>query len=390
MMRVAYVNADPGVPAFGTKGSSIHVQEVLRAMLATGADVELFTRRVDNSPPPDLTGVALHVLPPLPRDNPAAREQAAVAANPEVMRLLSLGAFDLIYERYSLWSDAGMQFAHSHGIPGVLEVNAPLIEEQSHYRDLIDRTLAEAVARRSFFAAKLICAVSDGVAAYVRRFPEANGKVVVVPNAVDPRRFLHRPAAALPAPDGVFTIGFVGTLKPWHGLDVLAEAFQVFHASHPMSRLLIVGDGPERTRLEKQLHGAMVTFAGAVAPDRIPAFLASMDVAVAPYPKLEPFYFSPLKLYEYMAAGLPVVASCIGQIEKVIDHAVTGWLVEPGNPKALAEALTTLVHDLDLRQRLGQAARAAVCQRHTWDTAIRRIFDLAFSGMKSPHTVERY
>jgi glycosyltransferase involved in cell wall biosynthesis len=388
-MRVAYVNADPGVPAFGTKGSSIHVQEVIRAMLAAGADVELFTRRADHSAPADLIGVGVHVLPPLPKDNPAAREQAAVAANPEVMRLLSPGAFDLIYERYSLWSDAGMQFAHGHGIPGVLEVNSPLIEEQSQYRDLIDRTLAEQVSRRAFFGARLICAVSDGVAAYVRRFPEADGKVVVVPNAVDPRRFLDPPAAALPASSGTFTVGFVGTLKPWHGLSLLAEAFREFHARQPMSRLLIVGDGPERPRLEEQSKGLNVIFTGAVASDSIPALLASMDLAVAPYPKIEAFYFSPLKLYEYMAAGLPIVASRIGQIEKVIDHAITGWLVEPGNPKALAETMLTLVNHPELRRRLGKAARAAAFERHTWESAVRRIFDLAFTGMKSPHRAER-
>jgi glycosyltransferase involved in cell wall biosynthesis len=383
-MRVAYVNADPGVPAFGTKGSSIHVQEVIRAILMAGADVELFTRRVDGNPPADFAAVSVHLLPPVVKDNPAAREQTAVAANPEVMRLLSLGAFDIIYERYSLWSDAGMVFARSHGIPGVLEVNAPLIEEQSRYRHLIDRQLAEQLSCRAFGAATLICAVSDGVAAYVRRFPEANDKIVVVPNGVDPSRFLN-PIAALPPPAGVLTLGFVGTLKPWHGLDVLTAAFHDFHASHPMSRLLIVGDGPERVRLEERLRGTNVIFTGAVAADKIPALLASMDIAVAPYPKIEPFYFSPLKLYEYMAAGLPIVASRIGQIEKVIEHAVTGWLVEPGNPNALAEAMATLVNNNELRRRLGKAARAAACERHTWESALRRIFDLAFSGTKSPH-----
>jgi glycosyltransferase involved in cell wall biosynthesis len=388
-MRVAYVNADPGVPAFGTKGCSIHVQEVIRAMLLAGADLELFTRSVDDNVSGDLSGVRVHVLPPLPKDNPAAREQAAVAANGEVAQLLSLGAFDLVYERYSLWSDAGMQFAHRHGIPGVLEVNAPLIDEQSAYRELIDRPLAEDVSRRAFFAATLICAVSDGVAAYLRGFPEADGKVVVMPNGVNAARFLDRPPPALPGQNGVFTIGFVGTLKPWHGLGVLAEAFKDFHVLHQTSRLLIVGNGPERPRLEEQLAASNVIFTGAVAPDKIPALLASMDLAVAPYPKIEPFYFSPLKLYEYMAAGLPVVASRIGQIEKVIEHAVTGWLVEPGNPKALSEAMGTLLNNPELRGRLGQAARAAALERHTWQSTVGRIFDLAFSGPKTPHRAER-
>lgn len=382
-MRIAYVNADSGVPAFGRKGCSIHVQEVIRAMVQAGAEVELFTRRVDGTVPADLGAVRVHRLSALPKHE--SREQGAVAANAETIQLLSMGAFDLVYERYSLWSDAGMQFAQRSGVPGILEVNAPLIDEQSDYRGLVDRALALEVARRAFSAATLIVAVSDEVASYVRTFSQADGKVAVVPNAVNPQRFLHRPAPALPAASGVFTIGFVGTLKPWHGLDVLAQAFREFQGRHSASRLLIVGDGPERSRTEERLRGLDVVFTDAVPPDEIPALLASMDVAVAPYPKLKNFYFSPLKLYEYMAAGVPVIASRIGQIEKVVAHGVTGWLVEPGDAKALAHGLSTLLDDSQLRRRMAEKARGVALKEHTWENAVRRIFDLAFAGLKSPH-----
>src|SRR5262249_53202779 len=82
--------------------------------------------------------------------------------------------------------------------------------------------------------------------------------------------------------------------------------------------LLIVGDGPERPRLEADLCARglreLTQFTGSVDSDEVPGLLASMEVAVAPYPKLASFYFSPLKVYEYMAAGLPIVASRIGQL----------------------------------------------------------------------------
>src|SRR5438552_14024176 len=128
MMRIAYVCADPGVPVFGKKGSSVHVQEVVRGLLVQGAQVELFATRFDGEPPAGLEGVRVHALPPLPRGEPCERERAALAANGGLSAALARqGPFDLIYERYSLWSFAGMDYALAHAIPGLLEVNAPLI-----------------------------------------------------------------------------------------------------------------------------------------------------------------------------------------------------------------------------------------------------------------------
>src|SRR5690606_13714515 len=124
------------------------------------------------------------------------------------------------------------------------------------------------------------------------------------------------------------TVGFVGTLKPWHGVSLLLEAFARLAADFAGVRLLIVGDGPERAALDQQAAAlgiaSLTEFTGAVDPELIPALLAEMDVAVAPYPRLDDFYFSPLKVLEYMAAGRAVVASRIGMIPEWIEHAGTG------------------------------------------------------------------
>jgi glycosyltransferase involved in cell wall biosynthesis len=379
MTRIAYVCADGGVPIFGNKGSSVHVQEMVRALRAEGASVELFATRVDGPPPEGLETVTIHTLPALPRGDLRVRERAAMAGNATLLaRLREAGPFDVIYERYSLWSHAAMEHAAGSAVPGILEVNAPLIAEQIAHRGLLHVQEAEDAAARAFAAASALVAVSPGVAAHLQRHPAAAGRVHVIANGVDPGRF---DTGGRRAPGSAVTVGFVGTLKPWHGLDVLVDAFAIALEVSPSLRLLVVGDGPERASVEGRIAAAgiadHVTLTGAVPPAAIPGLLAGMDIAVAPYPDLLDFYFSPLKLYEYMAAGLAVVASRVGTIPHDVRDGREGLLYPPGSTSALADALLRLAADEPLRRRLGRAGRAAVCRDHTWRGVARRTLALA-------------
>jgi len=378
MMRIAYVCADPGVPVFGSKGCSIHVQEVVRALARRGCDVEIHAARLEGDPPPCLARLRTFRLPLHVGEDPCRRELAAIDANAALARsLTSRPAYDAVYERHSLWSSAGMEFARAKGARGILEVNAPLVEEQATHRELIHRELAEAAVERACGAASLLIAVSNGVADRLRRMGGARERVHVVPNGVDPARFTPRPARRRET----YTIGFVGSLRPWHGLPILVEAFARLQRRRPESRLLVVGDGPERGSLTEALAerglSSSVCFSGAVAPAEIPGWLARMDVGVAPYEKAEGFYFSPLKIFEYMAAGLPVVASRIGQIPEIVDDERSGLLCAPGDPEELAAALDRLGADSDLRDRLARSAREAVLQKHTWEAVVETILKLA-------------
>jgi glycosyltransferase involved in cell wall biosynthesis len=383
-MRIAYICTDPGVPVFGRKGCSVHVQEIIRAWRNRGDHVELFAARVGGESPPDLADLVVHELPCPTNDDPREREWSLMAANDAVGNAIAAaGRCDLVYERHALWTYAAMEYARGVGIPGVLEVNAPLVEEQRKHRRLFAVGTAERAARRAFSAARVVVTVSDAVADYVLGECNPAGHVHVIENGVDPTRFadslgddadLNRP----------FTIGFVGSMKAWHGLDALIDAFSLLLFSEiPDARLILVGEGPETPALQRQLanYGSAVRnavhFVGAVDPADVPKWLRRMDVAVACPPKIERYYFSPLKIFEYMAAGLPVVASQVGQIPRIIEHDVHGLLCEPGNVSAIVVSLRRLAQQPELRRRLGAAARQRVAKHHTWQAVVNRIAGLA-------------
>lgn len=381
-MRLSYICADKGVPVFGRKGCSIHVQEVIRGMLKRGVHVDLFASRTGGDAPADFQSVNRRHLPAMESKHRVAH--AIEQMNRGITKQLRMnGKCDVIYERYSLWSYAALEFAREQGIPRLLEVNAPLIEEAAQYRGLVDRELAEHAAKRAFKAASALIAVSQEVADHLSEWPENNGKVHVVPNGVDPDRFAYERNTQ--HGEKPFTVGFVGTLKPWHGVDDLLVAFDELSRQYPDVRLLIVGDGPERETLQNTAsclfasRQSDVEFTGAVEPEAVPALLASMDVAVAPYPRLPGFYFSPLKVMEYMAAGLPVIASRIGALARLIEDGATGILTEPGDPRAISDALFHLYRDGGECVRLGKTARRHVVAAHTWDHAVDRILRLVSS-----------
>ncbi|MDO5083445.1 MAG: glycosyltransferase family 4 protein [Arachnia propionica] len=375
-MRVAYVSVDPGIPVFGTKGASVHVQEVIRELLSRGHQVRVHTTRRGDRVPADLTGLEVVELP-MTSHEPAAREQEQRQASAEIARRVLADGADLVYERYSLFSTVIAELAGSAGIPGILEVNAPLIEEQGNHRSLVDEAAASRALVAQAEAASAVICVSDPVRDWVlERVPAARAHTV--PNGVS----LTRIRPQLEAP-GEVVVTFVGTLKPWHGVSDLIQAASL--AKQPW-RVRIIGDGPERDNLIAQAEalGVKVDFRGAVAPSEMPEHLAGSAIGVAPYPDLgggNTQYFSPLKVYEYLAAGLPVVASAVGQVPEII--ADCGVLVPPSDPAALASAIDDLAADPLLRGQLGGRARCAAEQRHSWEAAVTRILRLA--GVEAMH-----
>ena len=369
-MRIAYVTVDPGIPVFGTKGASVHIQEVVRELIRRGHDVTVHTTRAGRDIPDDLAGLEV-IETRIDADDPGARERAQQEVSARIAaRIIACGA-DLVYERYSLFSTALAEAAEATGAAGILEVNAPLIEEQRTHRVLVDEEAAAKALARQVAAATATVAVSDPVRDWVRE-RTGSESVHTVPNGVSITRIVPRPEEI-----GDPVVTFVGTLKPWHGVaDLLAAAAL---AKRPW-KLRIIGDGPERAALEEQATGLgiEVDFRGAVAPADMPGQLAGSAIGVAPYPDLggeQQQYFSPLKVYEYLAAGLPVVASAVGQLPQILGE--LGTLVPPSDPAALAAAIDTLAADPVLRGKLGWRGRMQAEEKHSWAGAVDRILGLA-------------
>jgi glycosyltransferase involved in cell wall biosynthesis len=121
-------------------------------------------------------------------------------------------------------------------------------------------------------------------------------------------------------------------------------------------------------------------FTGWLPHEEVAAVIRRFDVALAPYPRPKhDFYFSPLKLFEYMACGVPVVAGRLGQIEEVVRDGETGLLYPPDEPEALTTACDRLLTTPNLRHRLGSAAAKDVHGRYTWDHNAERVVELARS-----------
>ncbi|MBP1779163.1 MAG: glycosyl transferase group 1, partial [candidate division NC10 bacterium] len=151
-------------------------------------------------------------------------------------------------------------------------------------------------------------------------------------------------------------------------------------ARFPQAHFLFVGDGSGMARVREILAGdrvgERVTLAGLVPQEEGPAYLAACDILASPHvpnPDGSRFFGSPTKLFEYMAMGKGIVASKLEQIGEILSHGQTAWLVTPGDPGELADAILVLAQDAELRRTLGAAARAAVVERHTWTAHVKRI-----------------
>lgn len=377
MKRFAYICADPGIPLPGLKGASIHVESVCKALRARGLEGEVFSL---TPTAPSLGELPLRRVPLADRRKRKSKEERESRLFlSSALPALGQGPFDFIYERYSLWHTGGLAWSREHGVPFILEVNSPLPREALQYRTLANEALAEGIAQLLLREADGVVCVSEEIAQWVAEHRGHREEVWVVPNGVDEERFQPQPGSRPPPlpPAGVPLIAFCGSFRPWHGLMELLEAFALLLREVPGAHLVCVGDGPMRLPFEESARArgltACVHVTGQLPQQQVAGYLGGATVAVAPYPELEGYYFSPLKIYEFLALGLPVVASSIGQIRALLRHEETGVLCRPGDPEDLAAALQGLLRDPERAGRIGANGREWVLSQATWSRRVDQI-----------------
>jgi len=376
-MRVAYVSADPDMPAFANNASSLAIREMCAAMLDTGLDVSLFVASRGGGTPARLAGVPVTDLRTPTEADPEIHTREALTLNGETAGALARSApFDIIYERASRWSVAPMYYAARSSATGILELHAAVLQGLEDKKASLHARATRAFLKHSLCSARLVIAPSDEVATEAQTIAEDKANVHVVLGGCDPRSLAQ---TSVDAGRGEFVVGYVGTLGPGTGLEILVDAFAMLVAtSVPHAQLLIVGDGPSRDDLVKRVARRglpnSVTFT-TNAGDDMPTLLAKMNVAVAPH--TEAAVTPPPSIKEYMAAGLPVVASSNAAFSAIVGHNKTGLLFQPGDVTGLASALGQLYADPLRLRHLGHQARAYAGSHFTWGKSLERILTLA-------------
>jgi glycosyltransferase involved in cell wall biosynthesis len=295
------------------------------------------------------------------------------------------GHVDFIYQRYSRFNFTGVMLSLVTGLPLALEFNGSEVWVSKHWDPIGQFRLLKRFEQLNLRGADLIFVVSEIASHDLVGRGLAAQRVLVNPNGVDTDKFHPdcggcdvRRALAI---EHKIVVGFVGTFGPWHGAPVLAEAAGLVKES-ARCHFLFVGDGDERDAAEQIIQAApqtvSATFTGRVAHDKVAAYLDACDILVSPHVGSADgsgFFGSPTKLFEYMAMARPVVASRLGQIADVIRDRENGFLVDPGDPKALAHAIEILAESQPLRERLGAAARRTVIEGYTWRHNAGRVFE---------------
>ncbi len=374
-MKILYCAIDQVVP--GTTGGSVHVRAVAEGLAALGHEVHVLVQRGAAGFPP--RPVRWHEMaPPLGSARLRLLRAGRVAALARALRP------DVVIERYFNFGGEGMRAARTSGALSVLEVNAPVIDYPGSPKRMLDRALVVEPMRRW---RDWQCRAADVIVSPSRAILPAwlpDERVVEIEWGADTERFHPGAEGAVPfeRTPGAVTAVFAGAFRAWHGAVHLVDAIRrVRERGVRNISAVLAGDGPEAPRVRRAAEGLDgVVFTGPIAHDAMPALLAAADIGVAPFdvtahaPLAIAFYWSPLKVFEYMASGLPVAAPSIDGMTRIVQDGREGVLYDPSDPTALAGALERLV-DADLRRRLGSAARARAVGEFSWTLHCARLQD---------------
>jgi starch synthase len=352
-------------------GAGIHVREVVWN-LALKNTVVLLADKVDPLNHENVTEIPMNI--------PKGKGITGILTIPylfyTLVRVVSKNRIDIIYCRDIFSSFCAIFIKKLWEIPVIYEVNGILSDESrargsGRARIFFTRIFEYVVFKNPDV---FIC-VTEEIKKIIEK-EHRKKKVYFVANGANTTLFkpIENAKELLGFDEAVHYVVYVGSFAPWQGVDVLIRAAaEVVQTVSPVTILLVGGDGEKELRdLVNDLNlKDTVIFTGKIPHADVPLYINSSDVCVTPKRPLVSGY-SPLKLYEYMACGKPVVASRIKGFEAV-ETVRAGILVEPENPHDLSQALVYLLTLDDLRERMGKNGRAHVLENHSWAKVAERI-----------------
>ena len=347
-------------------GIQAHVSNLAQALARQGHQVKIVTARRHKTERVRDTFAGLDVIriPQLKLPKTLTTQYLAIATALLIAQRLRGQADVVHYHNY--WPEAFTAFVVNKFVPTVYTAHESrflIMAEQAKSRRWLQ------LALRPFQG---IIAPSTELLEVARQLGVSSDKSVFISNAVDSNKF--SPAAARGAvrarygiPIGHSLILCPRRLVPKNGVEFLIESLPFIRRRRNNVSVLIVGDGPQRERLEGRARALglqdSVIFAGSQDNDELPAFYADADIVAIPSLKEA----TSIAALEAMSSARALVATHVGGLPEIIEDRVTGLLVPPRDPEALSVAITRLIESPELRIQMGQAARARVEREFTWE-----------------------
>ena len=381
-MRILYISFVPP-----QSGAFVHTSQFISALRELNQEVFTFTPRLSSAIMlPQQDEVALDRPRPFREIRALGGAFLKMAAREiSLMRNSKPDVVILREDRYI----SSLLISRLLNIPTLFEVNSPFLEQYllSPDEQLRCRCFWEWYEKKIIRLPDHVMVVSEPLRRFYISRGLSPGKITTVPNGVDIDLFNPgidgREVRAALGMDRKVVIGFAGSAAPWHGLSFLAEMLSILVSVRPDLQskiiLLLVGDARSYRKNIPRIPDSLTVITGSEDHGQMPRYLAAMDIFVAPYPPIDPFYFSPLKIFEAMAMGLPVLASAQGQITELIEDEASGCLYPAGSQKVFLEKLGALIDSPERRSSLGRRARETMEKKYTWRNNASRVLALCQS-----------
>ena len=367
---------------------SIHQYEFAKRLVNQDIELHLVCRRPKNPLPTD-DNIIFHKI--MSKEFPLKRPVFTLDTYRYLKTILKSHTFDLIHDRGYLFGGAGTRAGNKYKLPVVLQIDDDWVETEAlasrFTRTRLYKKSAITWCKKLLSRVDFAFTVSETLKQKViETWGGDPDNIIVIPNGADTEKFRpNRESLGLRQQlnlgKDAKVVTFVGALGPWHGVQFLIESAPLIIQELPNAHLWIVGGAKEydssylhklikTPKVKNQVH-----FIGSRPPEDIPQILVESDVAVAPYPKRD-LGFSPLKIFEYMASGCPIVTSNLPSIREILTNNETALLVEPENVRALTEAILKILQTPKMAKRLSSNAHKKVVESYSWDVVTNKLIEL--------------